>query len=228
MVNPLGIHEKMRVTAFNGPQMLPTEQIGQIEVLINPEKYSQEFKIEYNEEQGEGTSSNDPKYQASPPQKMDFEFLLDSTGALPGSPMKPDGIMGEVKRFKQLTYDFLSEKHRPPYLTLTWGPLIFPCILESFSLDYKIFKSDGTPLRAILSASFNKFVDEDLRSKEEDKQSPDLTKVHTVKDGESLPWLSYKIYGDSKYYIDVAKVNQLINFQTLEPGQKIVFPPLEK
>lgn len=228
MVNPLGQHGKMRITSFNGPKMLPSEQIAEMEVLINPENYTQEFKIQYNDEQGEGTSANAQRYQKTDTEKMDFSFLFDRTGALPNSPMKADGVVEDIKRFKELTYDFLSDIHRPPYLILTWGTLIFPCILESISIEYKVIKTDGTPLRAILSASFNKFVDEELRTQEEDRQSPDLTKIHTVKDGETLDWLAYRIYGDPKYYLEVAKINQIVNLQALRPGQKIVFPPLEK
>ncbi|MCB0563228.1 MAG: LysM peptidoglycan-binding domain-containing protein [Phaeodactylibacter sp.] len=228
MVNPLGQLSKMSIAAFSGPKMLPNEQIGRMEALINPENYTQEFKIEYNEEQGEGTSANAQNYQKTANEKMDFRFLFDRTGAFPDSLPKPDGVMGDINNFKDLTYKFLGEIHRPPYLILTWGTLVFPCVLESLSIEYKLFKSDGTPIRAEIKAGFNKFVDEELRANEEDKQSPDLTKVHTVKDGETLHWLAYKVYGDSKYYIDIARVNQLVNFQTLQEGQQIVFPPLEK
>ena len=40
--------------------------------------------------------------------------------------------------------------------------------------------------------------------------------------------MSKKIYGDSKYYLEVARVNQLTNFRKLTPGQELLFPPLEK
>jgi len=40
--------------------------------------------------------------------------------------------------------------------------------------------------------------------------------------------MSFKIYGDSKYYLEVARANKLINFRKLKIGQKIFFPPLQK
>ncbi len=39
---------------------------------------------------------------------------------------------------------------------------------------------------------------------------------------------SYRIYGDSKYYLEVAKANNLTNFRKLTPGQEIFFPPIQK
>jgi len=38
----------------------------------------------------------------------------------------------------------------------------------------------------------------------------------------------HKIYGSFKYYLQVAKVNNLKNFRDLIPGQKLIFPPFEK
>lgn len=228
MINPIGLHTKMRITAFDSPEMVITSQIGEMEVLINPEGYSQEFKIQYITEQGDGKSASAPTYQKTDTEKMDFSFLFDRSGAFLDSPSIPNGVVGDIERFKALTYKFLGEIHRPPYLKLTWGTLIFPCILESLNIEYKVFKANGTPIRAVVSASFTKFVDEKLIAKEEDKQSPDLTKIHTVTDGETLDWLAYKMYGNSKYYLMVARINQLVNFQSLQAGQKIVFPPLEK
>jgi hypothetical protein len=37
--------------------------------------------------------------------------------------------------------------------------------------------------------------------------------------------MTERIYGDSKYYLEVAKINGLINFRQLIPGQELFFPP---
>ena len=66
------------------------------------------------------------------------------------------------------------------------------------------------------------------RAAREKKSSPDLTHERVVKEGDNLPLMTYRIYGDPKYYLEVARVNGLTNFRKLTPGQKIVFPPIEK
>jgi nucleoid-associated protein YgaU len=62
----------------------------------------------------------------------------------------------------------------------------------------------------------------------ENNSSPDLTHIRMVKDGDTLPLMSFRIYGDSKYYLEVAKANNITNFRKLTVGRKIFFPPIEK
>jgi phage tail protein X len=60
----------------------------------------------------------------------------------------------------------------------------------------------------------------------ENKQSPDLTHIRTVIEGDTLPLLCYREYGDSKYYYQVAQVNGLTDFKKLPAGMKLAFPPI--
>jgi nucleoid-associated protein YgaU len=59
-------------------------------------------------------------------------------------------------------------------------------------------------------------------------ESPDLTHIRLVKAGDTLPEMCFNIYGDPRYYLDVARQNRLDNFRKLEPGTRIFFPPIEK
>ena len=49
-----------------------------------------------------------------------------------------------------------------------------------------------------------------------------------VKKGDTLPLMCFKIYGDSKYYVQVAAVNRLSDFRNLQVGNEIFFPPFDK
>lgn len=229
MLIPSGQLGKLRIISFRDPEMLPIHTIGVLETLINPEGYSREFGIEYDDkDQSKGTMSSDQKYSHTVPESMDFRFVFDRTGAMPSSPPLPTGVVTDIALFKELTYEFHGEIHRPPYLHLIWGTLIFPCVLKTMNIQYKLFRSDGTPLRAEIQATFNKFEDFDLRAKLVNLLSPDLTHIHEVKAGDTLPLLSHNIYGDARYYLEVARVNNLVNVKSLTPGQKLIFPPLEK
>jgi nucleoid-associated protein YgaU len=95
-------------------------------------------------------------------------------------------------------------------------------------INYKLFRPDGSPVRAEVDAKFKEILDPELRVAQENDQSPDLTHVRTVKDGDTLPLYCKDIYGDPKYYIEVARVNKLISFRNLKVGQRIEFPPLVK
>jgi nucleoid-associated protein YgaU len=40
--------------------------------------------------------------------------------------------------------------------------------------------------------------------------------------------MSYQIYGDSSYYMEIARVNKLANINAIKPGDQLYFPPLKK
>jgi nucleoid-associated protein YgaU len=98
--------------------------------------------------------------------------------------------------------------------------------MADLKTDFMLFKPDGTPVRAKLIAKFKQFTDPATKAKENNNSSPDLTHIKTVVDGDNLPMLCYKVYGDARYYIQVAEYNGLINFNTLVPNQRIIFPRL--
>ena len=94
------------------------------------------------------------------------------------------------------------------------------------SMDYTLFKPSGLPLRAKVKLSFTGFQSKDEKALRANRSSPDLDHVVEVKAGDTLPLLCYRIYKNSGYYTDVAKVNNLVNFRNLVPGTRLHFPPL--
>ena len=209
--------------------------------LLNPEKYTQTFKTEYKKEQASGSSATDPKFTRSLPADLNLEFLFDRTGVIVHYGDDPEasnddevykdqgkGIIDDIANFKKAVFDYNGEKHKPNYLLISWGALAFKGILTELSIEYKLFKPDGTPIRAIAKVKFISHIEAKKRAAAENNQSPDLTHFRTVKAGDTLPLMTHRIYGDSKYYLEVAKVNKLPNFRKLKPGQELFFPPIEK
>ncbi len=207
-------------------------KIGEQQVPINPESYSQTYQIIYNKKQAPGSSSGSPDYNQTPSQAMKFELVFDGTGvmptALPGLlPFTEDGIAAQLKTFLNLVFTFNGDIHSPNYLILSWATLIFRCRLESLDMKYTLFKPDGTPLRARGNCNFVSYVDEATLALTAKKKSPDLSRAVTVKAGDTLPLLCYAVYGSSVYYLDVAKVNGLADVRDLIPGMQLLFPPLQ-
>jgi len=56
--------------------------------------------------------------------------------------------------------------------------------------------------------------------------SPPIDRMVTVVAGDTLPALCKQIYGDSRFYVQVAKYNKLNKFRSLTPGTQLLFPPL--
>ena len=214
--------KKMKIEAFKGIDY--GEKVGEFIVMFNPSTYNQKYEVEYEEAQGQGTTGSTQKFGRIKPQEYSFEFVFDGTGT---SSEKKD-ISTEIERFFEVTGKIDSEIHRPLYLQITWGNLISQCVLKSAEVTYNLFKPDGYPLRARVKATFAENIDDTLRTAEEGKNSPDLTHYRVVKEGDNLPLMTYRIYGDPSYYLSVARVNRLTQFRNLKVGSKIQFPPIKQ
>ena len=82
--------------------------------------------------------------------------------------------------------------------------------------------------RAVASASFTGSVEERLRVAIDAPASPDITHTRRVREGETLLQLAQEIYGNPRYYVELARANRLSNFRKLTTGQILTFPHIEK
>lgn len=200
-----------------------------ITVQINPASYTHEHNVEYNNFQAIGTPGTTIWFKGTPPEKVSFDIYFDATGAVSTDSLfgSPTPVSDQIDAFKDVCFTYNGDIHEPNYLMISWGTLVFKCKLTSMSISYTLFQNDGTPLRAKLSTSFQEAIDADLIAKEANNQSPDLTHLIVVKEGDTLPLICHNIYGDSSYYMDVAKYNSLLNFRNIKPGTKLYLPPLK-
>lgn len=223
--------EKMLILAYETSEDAENggkaEAKDSFEALINPETYTLEYKVKTSDGQGQGTSGAQTKFEYTMPEELTFEFLFDNTGIIDGKPKK-DGIFEEVNHFRELLTQYQGESHEPYHLKLVWGNLIFKGRAIELGITYKLFNPDGRPIRAVAKAKFKGSIEEKKRAAKENKTSADLTHRRKVKAGDTLPLMCYRIYGDPKYYLEVAKVNDLGNFRFLQPGMDLIFPPIEK
>ncbi len=220
--------KKLVIKAYKDERFQDAVDEGEFTTLVNPEKYMVAYKPEYEEEQGQGTSGTQPKFKKIAPQELDLDLLFDSSGVIDGEANHTDGIIDKIDAFKRIVFDYNGDEHKPYYLMVKWGALLFKGSLVDLSIEYRLFAADGTPLRANAKLKVKGTVDDDLRVARENNQSPDLTHYRKVKSGETLPLMCHRIYGDPKYYLEIAKVNNITQFRKLKPGQELFFPPLQK
>ena len=224
--------EKMLILAFSDSEKAENGGVNDaddmFEALINPESYTLQYKLKFSEgTQGQGTSGAQLKYEYTEPEEITFDFLFDNTGIIDGQPRA--SIVDDLKKFKEVLIAYKGDSHEPRHFKLVWGEnSIFKGRVTDVSINHKLFKPDGTPIRATATVKFRSSIEEQKRAASENRSSPDLTHIRKVKYGDTLPLMCYRIYGDPKYYLQVAEVNGLDNFRLLKPGTDIFFPPLEK
>lgn len=217
---------KLKIVSFADPKS--KEQLGSMDVLLNPESYNQKIEIKYSEKQAPGTSGKLPKFTKIEPDKIEFELLFDRTGVINGLTPGDLGVDEDITNLKKLTVEYKGNDHRPRFVSIYWGTLRFDGCLETMDISYKLFNAQGLPLRSIVKISFVGSVEDEKRLNKENSSSPDLTHIRTVHFGDTLPLMCYRIYGDAKYYIEVARFNNLNDFRNLNEGMQLKFPPLAK
>lgn len=215
--------ERIQIKAYDKPDYNGSP-IDTFEAYVNPTEITLAYEMEYDSAQGAGTTGSRMNFKSVKPGDMSLTFFLDGTGANG----RLIDVQEKVEKFQSVT-GYNGKIHRPNYLKIGWGTLtIKRCVLKSASIVYKMFKPDGKPLRAVITAAFTDNSDDATRVAMAQDESPDLTHVRLVKAGDTLPALCYAIYGDPRLYLKVAEANDIRDFRNLVPGTKIRFPPLEK
>ncbi len=210
---------------------------------VNPESFTQNFKVEVNQQKGQGNQSTNANYKGTKPEELKLEFIFDGTNTIQGynskldknfipdqsSEENPVPVKRQLKRFMDTVYNMSGEIHRPHFLKVHWGDgFKFPCILTNLDLNYTLFEPSGDPLRIKASATFLNYIAQKERVAREKKRSPDLTHVRLVKAGDRLDLMTFDIYKDPKYVLQIAKANGLSTFRKIDPGVEMTFPPLDK
>lgn len=235
-----GAIQKLTIGTYKDSDYEKRIQNGAFKAFINPTGYSVTYKTEHETPLLPGAAKTDAKYIASPSTDLQLEFLFDGTGVteansgiklinkIKGKAFKKTSVKDQVDAFYKATGQVSGPIHKPYNVILNWGDFEFKGVLAEFTVEYKLFDNEGQPLRAIGKAKFSESISPKLEAAEKKQSSPDLTHKRTVQAGDTLPLMTESIYGDSKYYLEVAKVNNLVNFRQLKPGQELFFPPLEK
>lgn len=199
-----------------------TQSKGSYTVYINPDRYQFSYKVKHSKTSIPGSSGQTLKFQEIEPSSVSFEITFDTTGVIPGS---SGDVNAQVVAFQKVAYNYEGDIHSPYFLQLNWGSITFSGVLSSLDVSYTLFSPQGIPLRAKASVVLTKTLDEEVIAAQEKKNSPDMTHMRMVVEGDTLPLLCFSIYGDDTMYLEVARVNKLNHFTNLRPGTMLRFPP---
>jgi hypothetical protein len=231
--------EKVRIYTFIDRNFLdPGEGIKEMKPAflapVNPETFTKNLKIDLDQRRGHGSHGTDLRFKSTVPEELRLEFILDGTQTIDGyggedTTLKTMPVHDQLKKFLDSVYKYEGEIHRPKFLLLIWGSEIrFRCILSNLDINHTLFNTNGEPLRAKLSATFLNYKAREERLAEERQQSADLTHQRKVKQGDRLDLMTYRIYNDSNYFLQVGKANGLTQIRNIKPGLNLFFPPFDK
>ncbi len=134
----------------------------------------------------------------------------------------------QISSLKGVVWKYDGSNHQPPFVKIIYGDFLFKGICKDFSEKKVHVDAEGKLICAKVILKFESTISPDLAKKKAGNQSPDMTHYYTVKEGETLPYISNKIYGTTSLYLALAKFNKLSSPRLLKAGEKIIIPPLTK
>ncbi|MEO5583029.1 MAG: hypothetical protein ABIR66_10065 [Saprospiraceae bacterium] len=192
------------------------------EIELTPEKVTISYALKFKIDQP-NTNKRVTKFEGYDDSKLNFTFVIDGTGVTGNKVDVPD----EIKKLGKAIYNYVDSIHKPYYLRISYGSINFKCHLKTCSIDYVLFQADGKPLRAKVTLAFDEFVlPADAESRK--MSSPDMTHLRYFKESDNIFKYCEEIYSNPDQAVQIAKVNEIINFRKIPAGSLLVFPPLER
>ena len=229
--------ERLTVTSYSDIKRSQSSKIDTFEAMFNPDSVTMRHENLYRKRQSLNSTGRPASFVYSKPNIMELTLVIDGSDIgsaisrfLSTTPGSATHVKKRVNQFGKIAYEMNGKTHQPNFLKVSWGSSIeeFECRLSTYTVKYTNFDRAGNPERAEIDTVFIADQDTAKRKAKSRKSSPDITHKRVVKDGDTLPILSSRIYGSPKFYLEIARINQLDDFRNLKPGQEIFFPPLDQ
>jgi Contractile injection system tube protein/LysM domain len=207
----------------------------QIDCYFNPTEYSVSKTNEWTYNKVTGTTLPDAVFGGGAPRQMDVSLLLDQTLSTPKMTVQAatDTLlkMMEVPGGKSGG----ATTAVPPMVQFVWGAVVsFKAVCTSLTIAYKLFAPTGEPIRAEVKMTLKQAAHATTKSGTGGKKGQNPTTranagfgVHTVRDGDTLPSISYQAYGDATRWRTIAEANGVDNPLHLRRGTPLSLPRLE-
>jgi len=201
----------------------------ELRVHFNPTEYAVEHGASYQETPVPGLSNPILQFVNGAAEVLTMELLFDTY---------TDGGGRDVSEDTRQFIDLLAidaDTHAPPRVEFKWGVFAFRAVVEKISQRFTMFLGDGTPVRATLSVTFKQYRTiseqlEDPRRNSADKTKQRvLGKVEGFRPTAATLWqLAAEEYGEARFWRQIARANRVEDPRTLQPGDVLRVPPLEK
>ena len=206
-----------------------------IPVLFNPTDYTITKTNTWNFKEVQGQSLPPPEFAGGAPRQITLSLLLDNS-LLEGTQTVKDIT---DKLFKMMEVDdgqpAGGTRASPPKVTFRWGAVdTFLAVCTSLTVAYQLFEPNGMPIRADVKLDLKQADQASTASSGSAQKGTNPTTrameghgVHTVQDGDSLPSIAYRAYGDATRWRTIAEANGIDNPLHIRRGTPLIVPTLE-
>lgn len=189
-----------------------------LQALFNPKEYTVSKSVPWNPQGTAGLDAPPMQFTMGQGETLKLELFFDTYETRTSVTEYTDRLrkMGLID----------ADLHRPPMVLISWGSLRFTGVIESLTHRFTMFLENGTPVRATCSVSLREAKDAVEQAEETKKASPDHAKLRVIRRGETLQSIAAEEYDDPGEWRRIADANSLDDPFRLEPGIRLVVPPI--
>lgn len=189
-----------------------------IDVLFNPTGLDVEHRTGYAELTVPGLATPILQFIRGDGQVLALELFLDRTN-------RRETVEADLERLRRFVR-IDGKLHAPPVCRFDWGALRFQGVITSLKERFTLFAEDGRVLRARLTVQIRSYRSAEVQRRELKLESPDRTRVHVFKAGETLAGLADRAYGDPRLWTVIARANDVDRPRFVAPGTPLRIPAL--
>lgn len=205
-----------------------------IDCWFNPQQYTISKSNKWKVDPVVGAGLPKAQFGGGDAQKLTLDLLFDDSD-------RQDGDVREITDalFEAMAVDksLASTKNsgRPPVLTFGWGATTtFKAVCDSLSVQYLLFRPNGTPVRAQAKISLLQVepkVSKAAQGTGGRPQNPTTrgaegVRTHVVRDGDSIHGVAFAAYGDATLWRAIAETNGIDDPMRLRRGTVLSIPTL--
>ena len=128
---------KMTITAYTD-EHFEREYKSALELPVNPDKMKLTKGIRYAEDKQLGSLNGSNVYINYRPETLYFECLFDMTNAMEDDDEKKP-VREVVNNLEERLYYYNSEGHRPSFIRIQYGDILFFGQLKTLDTEYTLF-----------------------------------------------------------------------------------------
>lgn len=206
---------------------LPGFSGRKFEAPFNPTELTQERNATFAEVAIPGLDAPVVQYVRGNGQTMNVELFFDVTDRMENGLVK-DGTSVRSRYVAVIERLLLQHPtlHAPPRVRLVWGRTVVmaSAVCKSLSVTYSLFDTLGRPVRATAKLGLTQYTSAAAQLAEMGLTSPDRTNVATVREGDTLPSIAAREYGDATKWRVIAEQNRIADPFALTPGAALIVP----
>jgi hypothetical protein len=191
---------------------------------FNPTEYTITYKNSFKTK-GAKKGSNNRNVEACPPGLPDLSLPALWFDAYE---QKGGDLKKVIEDLESLAYPVLSneKQYEAPMVKFEWGPFNFSAVITELKINYVLFRSDGTPVRAKVNVNLMAIKDpKNLPRQNPTSGGGPIERVWSIVAGDRLDAIAAEVYGDATLWRRIAEHNRIDDPFALQTGRYLTIPP---